>query len=138
MMVGLVPKGNLIALLLSMLLLSLRLNLAAGLLAAGIFSWIGMLIDPLTNRLGYSLLSNANLYGFWTWLYNLPLAPWTRFNNTVVLGSLLVGAWLFYPVYEASRWAAEQWRPWAAERLKKYHVGSVLAGAQIAARWRHR
>jgi uncharacterized protein (TIGR03546 family) len=77
MMVGLVPKGNLIALALGVLLLASRANLGAGALAAFAFTWLGLLVDPISHRIGLGLLQFGPLRPMWTWLYNLPAAPWT-------------------------------------------------------------
>ena len=45
------------------------------------------LLDPVFHSVGYVLLRDLDvLSGFWTFLFNLPIFPLTRFNNTVVLG----------------------------------------------------
>src|SRR4051812_13190991 len=56
MMIGLVPKGNLIALSLCVLLFSIRCNKGIGLLAAIGFSFVGPLTDPFAHRLGMVVL----------------------------------------------------------------------------------
>ena len=48
----------------------------------------GHLCDPITHKLGANLLSSNLLESSWAYLYQLPLVPWTRFNNTVVCGNL--------------------------------------------------
>jgi uncharacterized protein (TIGR03546 family) len=35
----------------------------------------------------------------WTSLYNMPVVPYTRFNNTIVLGSFAIGFLLLVPNY---------------------------------------
>src|SRR5437773_12534092 len=52
MMIGLVPKGNLIALSPCVLLFSTRGNKALGLAAAVAFSFVGAWTDPFAHRLG--------------------------------------------------------------------------------------
>ncbi|HNW45568.1 MAG TPA: hypothetical protein PKI19_13785, partial [Elusimicrobiales bacterium] len=51
----------------------------------------------------YALLSAPDLAPLWTSLYNMPVMPWTGFNNTVMIGGLIFGAVLFAPVYLAAR-----------------------------------
>jgi len=136
MLIGLVPKGNLTALVLAVILLGTRVNLGTGMLSAALFSWVGMFVDPLTHRIGEAFLTIPSLQPTWAYLYDLPLAPWTGFNNTVVLGSLLFGLWLFYPAYRLSELAFERAQPWVAERLGKYRLVQLLRGAEIAASWR--
>src|SRR5476651_1276880 len=49
MVLGLVPKGNLIALSLCVLVFSLRVNTSLALVAAAAFSWAGAVLDPFAN-----------------------------------------------------------------------------------------
>lgn len=136
MMIGLVPKGNLIALGLSVLLLSLRVNLGAGMVATLLFSWVGTLTDPFTHRVGEAFLNKPALQPTWAFLYDLPLAPWTAFNNTVVLGSLLLGLWLFYPVFRISQAAFARVQPLVVERLRNYPVVQLIWGLETTGSWR--
>ena len=52
MLIGLVPKGNLIALALGVVLFGSRANLGAGALAALTFTWLGLLLDPISHLIG--------------------------------------------------------------------------------------
>lgn len=132
LVIGLVPKGNLIAIALMLVLYCLRVNLAAGLSAAVMFSWVGMLIDPFTHKIGLWLLSAESLRPTWTQLYDLPLAPWTAFNNTVVLGSLVVGLAMFYPVYRLSEPLAARFGPPLQRRLQRFRIVRLLWGLELA------
>ena len=132
MVAGLVPKGNLIAAVLMMVICASRVNLGAAFLGAFLFSWVGMLIDPISHELGLWLLTRESLAGFWTGLYNLPIVPWTRFNNTVVLGNLLLGLALLYPVYRLSKPRFAVWQPKLAERFRKFKLARLLLGAEFA------
>ena len=100
--VGLVPKGNLTAGLLLAVLCALRVNLGVGMLSAVFFSWVGLLADPLSHKIGLALLSFESLGPFWTAFFELPIIPWTNLNNTVVLGSFVLGLSLLYPAYRFS------------------------------------
>ena len=109
MVLGLMPKGNLLAVLVSMVLFASRSNLAVAMISALLFSYVGPWADPLTDRLGAALLNWPVLRPTWMWLHSQPLVPWTSFNNTVVLGSLTLGLLLFYPVYRVV-WSFFAWR----------------------------
>jgi len=94
---GLSPHLSLQILLVWFVLLVLDVNLSAALLAVALSALVAFLFDPLFHRVGYFLLVDLDgLRGFWTVLYNAPIAPLTRFNNTVVLGSFAV-ALVFSP-----------------------------------------
>jgi uncharacterized protein (TIGR03546 family) len=99
---GMVPKGNLTAWVLAVLLLGTRVNTGVGLLVALVVSGISPWLDPLTHRLGWRLLHVDGLAGLVGHAHELPLFPWLAWNNTVVLGSLVLGSVIFYPTYHLS------------------------------------
>jgi uncharacterized protein (TIGR03546 family) len=103
MVIGLVPKGNLIALSLCVLLFSMRCNKGLGFLAAIAFSFAAPWTEPFAHRLGLFVLSVKPLQATYASVYNLPFGPWLGFNNTVVIGSLLMGAYVAYPIYWISK-----------------------------------
>jgi uncharacterized protein (TIGR03546 family) len=124
--VGLMPFLTLQGLLLWLVILILDVNLSAAVLAATLFALIAYIVDPLFHAMGYLLLANSSwLHAFWTSLYNAPIAPLTRFNNTVVLGSFVAGLLLFLPVYFGMRRFVLAYRTHLhtkVERLKIYQV----------------
>ena len=97
--IGLTPFFTLHNLFIFFLLIILNVNISAGMLAVVIFGLIGYLTDPIAHQIGYFLLvKTKSLEGLWTSLYNMPIVPFTRFNNTVVLGSLVISLVLFIPI----------------------------------------
>ncbi len=132
--VGMVPKGNLTAVVLMTLLCALQVNLAAGLFAVLVVSLIASFADPLFHEIGYALLTAESLRETWTWFFNRPLAAWTDLNNTVVMGSLLVGLASIYPVYRAMRPVCERYVPIISERVRKWKIVMWLAGASVTDR----
>ena len=136
MMVGLVPKGNLTAAALAVLLLSLRLNLVAAGASILLWTWLASWTDPLAHRIGLAVLSRESLQSTWAALYDRPPMPWTALNNTVVLGSLLLGLALWYPTYHVSHRLLRNYRDWVLARAEKYRAADVLAKVDAAASWR--
>jgi len=96
---GLVPKGNLFAAGFFLLFFLFNVNKGMAFLSAAGFTAIAYAIDPVAHRLGLLLLKAGALHGLWTALYGLPIVPLTRFNNTVVLGNLVLGVVLYFPLY---------------------------------------
>ncbi len=132
MVIGLVPKGNLIAIGLMVVLGASRVNLGAGTLSAFIFSWIAMLLDPVSHWIGLSILSWNELATTWTWLYNQPIVPWTSFNNTIVLGSLVLGLAFVFPLAKLSELFFARYAPPMQKRLQRYRVVKLLLGMELA------
>ncbi|OGS26943.1 MAG: hypothetical protein A2297_01020 [Elusimicrobia bacterium RIFOXYB2_FULL_48_7] len=97
--IGLTPFLALHNLVVFILIILLNVNISSALLAVAVFSIIGHFTDPIANLIGKLLLVKMDfLNPFWTNLYNMPIVPLTRFNNTVVLGSLVLSLVLFVPI----------------------------------------
>lgn len=129
--IGLVPKGNLIAITLMVILGALRVNLGVGVLTAFCVSWLGIFVDPFSHQIGEEVLTHDALQATWTELYNLPFVPWTRFNNTVVMGSTVLGLALLLPIYWATLPIFAKYTPKWGEKLSHYKVVHVLQSAEL-------
>ena len=130
-LVGLVPKGNLLAIGLMMLLCSLRVNLGVGLATVFATSWAGMLLDPIAHRIGEFLLKSDALKPLWETMYDTALLPWTDFNNTVVLGSFVLGAGAFLPLYFLSRPMFGLLTPRLVAWAQRFRLVSLLWGGEL-------
>ncbi len=131
MIVGLVPKDNLVAVVCLFILCASRVNLGLGFVSAFLFSWIGYWMDPLSHYIGSRLLTAESLNTNWTWFFDQPVTPWTDLNNTVVLGSLIIGVVLFYPVYRISIPVVKTYSPKVENRLKKFRIVQLLWGIEL-------
>ncbi len=98
--VGLTPFWTLQNILILVIAILTKVNLSAAFFSIFLFSFVAYLFDPLFHNLGYFMLAQLEvLNGLWTALYNMPVAPFTRFYNTIVAGSLLTALILAFPVY---------------------------------------
>jgi uncharacterized protein (TIGR03546 family) len=116
MVVGLLPKGNLIAISLFVTLFSLRVNTGISLVAIVLFTWLSPLFDPFADKLGLAVLSADSCQAVYASVYSWPLGPWLEFNNTAVMGSFLLGVYFFYPVYWFANVVFTRLQPRAAEQ----------------------
>lgn len=133
MIIGLTPKGSLHNLAVLVLILMLNVNAASAIFAATVFSLFSYLADPLFNRAGHALLTAAPLQGLWTAMYNTPVLPWTRFNNTLVLGSVFCAVLLFWPAYFFFTWAVRTYRERVLTAVRKWKVVQVLKASRLVA-----
>ncbi len=129
-LIGLMPKATLTAQLLIVLLMATRVNIPMALLSAVAVSLLNPLLDRLTDPIGYALLTSEALRPLWTKLYNIPVLPWTGFNNTVVPGGLALGAVLLAPVYLGGK----RFGVFYNEKFRERVMGSKLAKA-LKASW---
>jgi uncharacterized protein (TIGR03546 family) len=100
---ALLPAGNLLWLALFVATFFFKLNYAMQVLVALILSPLRLLLGGALDQLGWAILGAPGLQGFFTALYNAPIAPLTRFNNTIVMGGLVAGLALWLPVFFAMR-----------------------------------
>jgi len=113
----------------------LDVNLSAALLSVTLFSLVAYIFDPFFHWLGYQLLVNMDaLTPAWTWLYNAPVAPLTRFNNTVVMGSLVCALALFLPVFVAMKRFVVAYRAHIHSRVEKWKIYRIVNRSAIV-RW---
>ena len=129
---GLSPMLTLQGILVWLILLILNVNLASALLSITLFSLFAFLLDPLFHWLGYLLLVQIDgLREFWTSLYNAPIAPLTRFNNTVVLGSLVFAILSFFPVYVGMKKFVVAYRKNVGSRVEKWKLYQTLKKSSL-------
>lgn len=110
MVAGLTPalSPHNLAVLLAVLLL--RVNLSAFILGWLFFSAVAYILDPLFHRIGMGLLTAGALESLWTFFYNIPVLRFTRFNNSVVAGSLFFAIISFVPLYFLSNMLIVKYR----------------------------
>lgn len=124
---GFSPMLTLQGLLVWIVLLILDVNISAALVAMTICTLCAYLIDPLFHVLGYTLLVKIDaLEGLWTYLYNVPIAPLTRFYNTVVMGSFVFALVLFYPLYVGMKRFVVAYRAHVGSRIEKWKIYQVI------------
>lgn len=107
---ALLPAGNLLWVVLFVLVLCSKANSAMILVVTG----VGKLLSPLwasgLDTLGWAILNMPTLRDFFIRISNLPIAPLTRFNNTIVMGGLLTGLLLWLPIFLISIGLVELYR----------------------------
>jgi uncharacterized protein (TIGR03546 family) len=128
---GMTPLASLHNLVVLFLMIVLRVNITAGIFAVGVFSGVAYIFDPLSNKIGYALLTLPALKAFWTSLYNMPVINWSRFNNTLTLGSLVLSLVLFYPVLIALRWAVVKYREKVMAKIAKWRILTIWKGSSL-------
>lgn len=136
LIMGLTPLWSLHNLVVLLLALVLRVNLSAFLLGTAFFSGLAYLLDSLFHRVGLAVLTAPALEGVFTVLYNSTLWRIERFNNSIVMGSLLVSLALFVPTVLALNWAIRQYRAHVLARVKRLRVVQALTATKFAQMYR--
>lgn len=100
---GIIPKNNLTAQIIFIAMMSTKANIPFAFVSTAFFSGLYFFTDKITDPLGYAVLNSEKLYPFFVKIYNMPIIPWTDFNNTTVLGGIILGLIFFFPVYLAGK-----------------------------------
>jgi uncharacterized protein (TIGR03546 family) len=97
---GLLSLRTLLAAPVLLALILLNVNLAAAFVGLLLFRLIAYVADPLIHGLGYLVLVDLHgLHDLWTALSSMRIVPLTRFNNTLVMGGLILSVVLAVPVF---------------------------------------
>lgn len=132
MIIGLTPVWSLHNLLVVVLIIILKVNLATAIFSFGIFSGIAYLVDPLFHSFGYYLLVDLqSLNSFYTWLYNVPVLSLSKFNNTVVMGSLISSIILIIPVYFLIKIGVINYREKIDAKIKNWKFIKYIKATKI-------
>jgi uncharacterized protein (TIGR03546 family) len=129
--IGMIPGWPVQVWLLVLLLLVLQANLSMALVGMAVAAALSWIFDPALDALGGAVLTAGPLQGLFTGLYNSP--PWglTRFNNTIVMGGMLValvtGSALFPLVVRGVRWYRER----LLARMDKWRLVQVLKSSRL-------
>jgi len=135
---GLSPMLTLQGLLVWLIILILDVNLSAATFSLVLFALIAYIFDPIFHRLGYFLLVDINgLKALWAALYNAPIAPLTRFNNTVVMGSFVSALILITPLYFGMKKFVVAYRATLGVRMHKMKIYQIIDRGSLVQWYKH-
>ncbi len=125
-LLGFVPKDNLLWYILLVFILFMRIQRAGYVLALAVGSLLAPLLDPLFDSIGYFVLTQNNAVPFYISLLNTPFVAFTKFNNTIVMGSLCSGIVIYIPLYYLMRLVIFLWRKYLAEGVRRLKLVKLL------------
>ena len=134
MILGFTPLLSAHNILVLFFLLILRVNIVAFIFAYFVFSGFAYLLDPLFNQFGKYILSSPDLISTWTELYNSSWWRITRFNNTLVIGSLATSLLAFIPVALMSNILIKRYRTHVIAYVKDSRLYNLLQNNKLFSR----
>jgi len=130
LILGFTPFLSMHNLLVLFLLLVLRVNISAALLAWGFFAGVAYVLDPLFIKTGEYLLAMPSLLDMWTQMYNSDFWRLTHFNNTLTLGSLVISVLMFFPAYFIFRMLIVRYRLHILSWVRKSRLMQILQSSR--------
>jgi uncharacterized protein (TIGR03546 family) len=134
---GMTPAFSLQTLLVFVLLFLFRIQMGAAFLAAFFFKFIAYLLDPVFHIVGSQVLEMDALKSMYTALYNLPILPFTRFYNSIVMGSAVVAIILAPFIFILSKVLVIKYRQTVLEKFKQSKVWKVVKATSFY-KWFHK
>jgi len=92
---------------------------------------IGFMLDPLFDRVGMALLTTDALTPLWVWVVNTPVIALTQFNNTIVLGSLVVWLLILVPAFLLFRVLVARYRVHIFAHVQKWRIVQVVKTSKL-------
>ena len=129
---GLTPLMSLHNLVIIALICVLNVSFGGAMLGWFVFVPVGFILDPIFDRIGSKLLLDTpSLTPLWTSWYNAPAVPYTGFNNTVLLGSV-VGWLILTPfIFIAAKIGVARYRATIGERVRQSKFYKAVTGSKI-------
>ncbi len=110
-LLGMIPHGNLLAVGLLLFVLLLQVNHAMVALVGVVVTFLAPRLDPTFDAVGRWVFAQPQVADRLSLAWQYPLVPWTDLNNTIVMGSLLIGLATVGPLYLISYPLFRAWAP---------------------------
>jgi len=98
-LLGLVPAGNAFWIVLFLISFFFTHHHGGKIAALAIIKILYPIVAYPIDSVGWFVLHIDSLNKFFTQLYNMPFVPFTKFNNTLVMGGLVSGLILWLPIF---------------------------------------
>ena len=131
MIAGLTPLLSIHNVFVLLLVLMLRVNLAAFLMGLALCTGIAYLLDPIFHLLGLAVLTASFLESLWTSLYQSVWWRLEHFNNSIVIGSLVFSISLFLPVLLLSNLLIRRYRQHVLAWVQKTKIMQMFKASKL-------
>lgn len=131
LVLGFSPMLSIQTLLVFFIVFIFRVQLGAAFLSAFFFKFMAYLVDPASDWLGRQILEAEGLRPLFVSMYNMPIVPLTRFNNSIVMGSGVIGLVLVIPAFFVFKALIAKYRLTVVARFKETKFWKAWAGTTL-------
>ncbi len=128
---GFAPFLSLQTFLVLILIFFFRIQMGAAFLSAFFFKFVAFLLDPIADILGRKVLETEGFRPLFVNLYNMPIVPLTRFNDSIVMGSFIVSVVLAIPGFFIFRHLIERYRIIVVARIRETKLWKAMTATKI-------
>lgn len=131
LILGFAPALSLQSFLVFIIIFLFRIQVGAALVSAFFFSIIAFLLDPLFDIVGGHILEIGALQGLYTVLYNMPIIPFTKFYNSIVMGAGVISIILFPVMFFLGKKFVSQYRNTILTKIQNTKAYKALKATTI-------
>ncbi len=128
---GLMPKNNVLWYLIFVFFMFVRINKGFYFLAALVVSQFAWIFDDVFNDVGLAVLHYQAFENFFARIIDIPFVGFTRFNNSIVMGSLVVSLVAYIPVFVLGILFVKLWRTVLSPAIVKLPIVKIVAKLPI-------
>ncbi|MEM9413184.1 MAG: hypothetical protein AAGA30_18895 [Planctomycetota bacterium] len=128
LMIGLLPKDNLLFAGLLVFLILSGASLVTGALACCTSSYMSSMTQAWAIYIGERLFQLDWFVALLVDFMQLPLAAWTKLDNALVTGELTIGICLFLPFYLVSYWLFQRYYSMLQTSLQESSLTTWIVG----------
>lgn len=131
LILGFAPFFSIQTLIVFAIIFVFRVQIGAAFLSAFFFKFVAFLFDQPAHYLGKAVLEMESLSPLFTTMYNIPFVPMTRFNNTIVMGSMIVSILLLPFAYVGFQILILKYRATVVARFKGTKFWKAFAATKF-------
>ena len=122
LILGFAPAMSLQTILVFVCIFLFRIQIGAAFASSFLFAFISWILDPVSHAAGSFLLEMESLRPLYTALYNMPIVPYTQFNNSIVMGSAVISILLSPVIFFSSRILIQKYREKILAKFKDHKL----------------
>lgn len=130
-LLGLIPAGNVFFVVLFVISFFFNHNHGAKIFGMALIKLISPLFVLLIDQFGWFILHIDALAPTFTTLFNMPFVPFTKFNNTLVMGGLIGGIILWLPVFGIFMAFIPLYRNTIAPKIRSLKIVQMIAKSPL-------
>lgn len=119
LILGFAPMFSLQTVIVIMMLFFFRIQVGAAFASAFFFGLVAFVLDPAFDSIGKIVLEMGAMKGLFTVMYNMPIVPFTKFYNSIVMGSLVISFALFPIIFLLTKKMVVKYRVTVVARLEQ-------------------
>jgi uncharacterized protein (TIGR03546 family) len=131
LLLGFAPALSLQTFIVIAIVFVFRVQIGAAFLSAFFFKFIAYIFDQPAHFLGKAILEMESFHPLFVKLYNMPLVPLTRFNNSIVMGSMIVSILLMPFSFFIFKSAILKYRETVVARFKGTKLWKAFAATKL-------